>query len=108
MTNFKRKTVSKRFLNVIKSNVLLAVVFHASCKDFVLFKQYLEHLCGTILHETTKSFPVAGWYKIDGRFDFVTSSGDCLCLFDKVEVNIHQMKTLREGSEIVTLLNIEI
>lgn len=57
-----------------------------SCKDFVLFKQYLEQLCGTILHETTKTFPVAGWYKIDGRFDFVTSSGDCLCLFDKVEV----------------------
>ncbi|MSA21283.1 hypothetical protein GKC77_03725 [Lactobacillus ruminis] len=36
MNNFKRKTVSKGFLNVIKSNVLLAVAFHASCKDFVL------------------------------------------------------------------------
>lgn len=36
MTNFKRKTVSKRVLNVIKSNVLLAVAFHAVCKDFVL------------------------------------------------------------------------
>lgn len=36
MTNFKRKTVSKRLLNVIKSNVLLAVAFHATYKDFVL------------------------------------------------------------------------
>lgn len=36
MTNFKRKTVSKRLLNVIKSNVLLAAAFHVACKDFVL------------------------------------------------------------------------
>ena len=39
MANFKRnlkKTVSKRFLNVIKSNVLLSDGFHAICKDFVL------------------------------------------------------------------------
>ena len=54
MTNFKRKTVSKRFLNVIKSNVLLAVAFHAFNKNpiFEYSKKELDDFKKKILKDT--------------------------------------------------------